>query len=372
MPRDSYDNYIPSKADLTVDALTNNEIGGIGKLQYKLYKFSEYKVAKIPNSEFNYVYPIVDDNTPVKVLHLSGKEVFISLYNLAKNIDSFEIKKGYEEQIIEWCLEVCQPYSFDLFFSYLKEVKTKKIKNPNINSMLFHNLQFEIKKFMNDLEKLYVATKYYFALKFDSTVGNSEPAYYLYENGKHFEQLPFFESLKTPSSKLRPGKSKDDLYSLPLIEQMKRENEFFETETLDDGEFATTPFEKYKTLIKKLLEIIPEFKMKLEYDNELNRPILIADVKSVFDIAWYTFARIIADDGNLSKLGTKEELKDGVVLYCPICGKAFLRTGKSRRLYCDDPNCQRQRKNNNKNACIKRKKIATKKVNENTTNPNQD
>ena len=27
MPRDSYDNYIPSKADLTVDALTNNEIG---------------------------------------------------------------------------------------------------------------------------------------------------------------------------------------------------------------------------------------------------------------------------------------------------------------------------------------------------------
>lgn len=250
MPRDSYDNYIPSKADLTVDALTNNEIGGIGKLQYKLYKFSEYKVAKIPNSEFNYVYPIVDDNTPVKALHLSGKEVFISLYNLAKNIDSFEIKKGYEEQIIEWCLEVCQPYSFDLFFSYLKEVKTKKIKNPNINSMLFHNLQFEIKKFMNDLEKLYVATKYYFALKFDSTVGNSEPAYYLYENGKHFEQLPFFESLKTPSSKLRPGKSKDEFYSLPLIEQMKRENEFFKTETLDDGEFATTPFEKYKTLIK--------------------------------------------------------------------------------------------------------------------------
>ncbi len=76
--------------------------------------------------------------------------------------------------------------------------------------------------------------------------------------------------------------------------------------------------------------------------------------------------------GNLSKLGTKKELKDRIVLYCPICGKAFLKTGKSRRLYCDDPNCQRQRKNNNKKACIKRKKIATKKANENITNVNQD
>ena len=105
--------------------------------------------------------------------------------------------------------------------------------------------------------------------------------------------------------------------------------------------------------IDMLLGLFPDFRMRLRKDGLMHRIMYGADISSVFDIAWYTFARMVADDAppvdeDLDYLTTQ-----GSILFCLCCGKPFIRHS-SRQLYCSDPDCQAYRNRKNRNASYAR------------------
>lgn len=63
-----------------------------------------------------------------------------------------------------------------------------------------------------------------------------------------------------------------------------------------DGQFVTEPYDNYGELLDKLIERIPDFNMRLKVNPKTNRIEFSADVNSVFDIAWFTLARMISED----------------------------------------------------------------------------
>ena len=70
---------------------------------------------------------------------------------------------------------------------------------------------------------------------------------------------------------------------------MRIDNEYIKNHPAENpptGEFATTPYDDYDELRNALIDIIPEFTMKLKVDSRTNRLEFSTDINSVFDIAW--------------------------------------------------------------------------------------
>ena len=126
--------------------------------------------------------------------------------------------------------------------------------------------------------------------------------------------------------------------------------------------FARVPFDDYEELRDKLIDMLPDFRLRLKVNHKKNRVVLAADVHSVFDIAWFTLAKKLCEDP-LPKLKKKLAELDSdersVILTCPICGRAFVRKGKgSRRIYCGTRECEKRRLAQNTRNTRKRQKIA--------------
>ena len=71
--------------------------------------------------------------------------------------------------------------------------------------------------------------------------------------------------------------------------------------------------------------MFPDFRMRLKLDKKTGKVMFGADVQSVFDIAWYTFSRIVADvappvDEDLDYFESQ-----GSILSYLACGKYFVR-----------------------------------------------
>ena len=45
----------------------------------------------------------------------------------------------------------------------------------------------------------------------------------------------------------------------------------------------------------ELLEMFPDFRMRVKQDRKVHKVEMDADIRSVFDIAWYSFARMVSD-----------------------------------------------------------------------------
>ncbi len=107
-----------------------------------------------------------------------------------------------------------------------------------------------------------------------------------------------------------------------------------------------------------VLETFQDIRIRLHKNKKTGKIEMGADVKSVFDIAWYTFARLVADvappiDEDLNYFESQ-----GSVLTCMTCGEYFVRHS-SRQRYCDNPNCKRERNNQKAGAYHERKKGTT-------------
>ena len=82
------------------------------------------------------------------------------------------------------------------------------------------------------------------------------------------------------------------------------------------------PFDDYEELRDKLIEMIPDFRLRLKVNHKSNRVVLAADIHSVFDIAWYTLAKKVCEDAQptgkgsgtrIKKIGTEREKLSGMV-----------------------------------------------------------
>ena len=131
----------------------------------------------------------------------------------------------------------------------------------------------------------------------------------------------------------------------------------------DDDEYKSRLLEHYNDHIMQVIDMIPDFRMRLKFDKKTEKVMFGADIQSVFDICWYTFSRMVADvapplDEDLNYFESQ-----GSVLSCLACGKYFVRHS-SRQLYCNSWECQAERNRKNRRASYLRKKetgIRTKK-----------
>lgn len=344
MPLNWNDEEIPSKADITTDILGLKEIGGVGQLIYHPFRFANYNCSF--DGQNTNVYPVCRPGSePIFPLDdaLTGRGLLISLCNLAKTIDSFNISTSKEQLIMNWCLEHMHPYSIDFIYAEITE-------NFDINSVDADFVErdgiFEIDQFMKDLEKLYNAVRFYMALE-GLLFAEDDIAYNLYEEGRYFESYSYFEKYKHAAPDVPDEIVGEATNTNDLLDNMIHTNKFLEKNPIEqppEGEFDYNhnPYDDYDELRSKLVEFIPEFNIKLKLNTSTGRFEFSADVDSVFDIAWYTLARMISEDPALEDRRNEETRPEGIMICCRNCGK-FLVRKSSRQEYCDSEECQKVR-----------------------------
>lgn len=127
-------------------------------------------------------------------------------------------------------------------------------------------------------------------------------------------------------------------------------------ELSSNGQFATEPYDNYGELLDKLIERIPDFNMRLKVNPKTNRIEFSADVNSVFDIAWFTLARMISEDPPPENKGRSDDRPEGIMICCRHCGDFLIRRN-GRQEYCDKPDCQKARNAKNQREFRRRKRI---------------
>ena len=66
----------------------------------------------------------------------------------------------------------------------------------------------------------------------------------------------------------------------------------------------------------------------MKLDPRTDRLVFSADVKSVFDIAWYSLARMLSEEPPLDEKGKPQERPEGIMVCCYHCGRFFVRNAK--------------------------------------------
>jgi len=359
MPHDGFGNWVNSKTDLTTDMLGFGEIGGVGQLVYKLFRFKKYEVRYVEDGRI-LACPICRPGYEVEFANtdsLTGAGLLADLYNLAKKINDPSEEKSFDELIIEWCQRVAHPYFVDELSALMAD---KQFDFAHDCSIIEKDGIFDVKQFMHDLGKFYQVASYAFALDmimkgYDDTVFN------LAEDGRYFEGVPFLEKYKGELPETDGEKDYTPITPAKLLREMQESDTQIQMNTKEEG-FARVPFDDYEELRDKLIAMIPDFRLRLKINQKRNRVVLAADIYSVFDIAWYTLAKKVCEDAqpqikqDLEQLDT---LENPVLRLCPICGQAFVCKGKgSRRKYCGSPECNKRRVAQNVQNHRKKKKIA--------------
>ena len=325
MPLNWNDETIPSEADKTTDILEFKEIGGIGQLIYHPFRFKKYELDIDKSDDYcatPFCRPGYEPIFP-KEDFLSGQGLLTSLCNLAMQINSFDNKIPYTQLIMEWCTNNMHPYNIDFIYSELNE-------SFDINSfdaeMVEKDGTFEINNFLDDLGKLYNAVMFYVALE-GICIADDEAAYDLSKEGKYFEGYSFFDKYKHP------------IVAIP-----------------DDLDYGDAKGNLYDELRNALIDIIPEFTMKLKVDPRTNRLEFSTDINSVFDIAWLTLARMLSEDPAPEDKGKSDNRPEGIMIRCRNCGKFIIRKS-NRQEFCDAEECQKVRNARKQKAYRERKAI---------------
>ena len=144
-----------------------------------------------------------------------------------------------------------------------------------------------------------------------------------------------------------------------IIEEMRIDNECIKNhpaKKTPTGEFATTPYDDYDELRNALIDISPEFTMKLKVDPRTNRLEFSTDINSVFDIAWLTLARMLSEAPAPEDKGKSDNHPEGIMIRCRNCGKFIIRKS-NRQEFCDAEECQKARNARKQKAYRERKAI---------------
>ena len=201
-----------------------------------------------------------------------------------------------------------------------------EIFDYHFNEWLQRQATFRVNDFVSDLCKLGTAYEYYDALTKVCYGKDAQAGRSLYYEGRICDSLPFFEK-----------------YS----------------QYVDDTEYIKHVTDDYNARVFDLLEMFPDFKMRVKQDRKTHKVEMAADIQSVFDIAWYSFARTVSDVAPPADTDPNFMFSQGTILTCMACGRYFVRHS-SRQRYCDNPNCQAERNNRKARAYYKRKKAAEK------------
>ncbi|MBP3222796.1 MAG: hypothetical protein J6M18_02585 [Actinomycetaceae bacterium] len=344
---DDYGNKIPSKADNLADMIAMTDIGGIGTLIYHTFRFKDYEydedhegVTVLAPLVYGGMEPDIDrDNS------LSGARLVEELYNLARRANSHDEEKTLDELIIEFCKTIAHPYNIDAVYEIITDENTVFDKH---GQMITHEAMFSVDRFKRDLEFFYNGARFYFALR-KIADGEDYDIKEISEDGRYFDGvtgLSGYPKVEVPDEKATINAEAETPEELIReMEQFNQKYEQFLEEHKDElYKYTKDAIDDFYQLRDRLLFLIPDFEMRLKVNPKTGNVVFAAEVHSIFDIAWYTLARYMADV-QLVEEGTKELASpDGKVCVCRGCGRAFVRMpDQNRKLYCGDPECERMR-----------------------------
>lgn len=344
-----------SKAERKIDILEANTVGGIGQLIYHLFRFEDYEYDYDRNNQLivrpickKDCYPeICTDDFP------TGANLFVSVYNLAQKINATASKKECAELIVDWCKNNVHPYNIDYIYDGLLD-NEYNFKGGNI--FLENDAVFSIDSFMYDLEKFYNAATFNYAFE-QMCLGNDDVALALSNPGKQFSGLPLFEKFRyNPNQfpKVDYSSAKGDLLKEMQLDSAMR-NQINVSE-----DFVRVPFDYYEQLQETLMEMIPDFRIRLKINHKTRKAVFAADINSIFDICMYTLARKISDDVAPEERTDFTNEYKGIVISCPFCGDAFVRKS-NRAVTCGKEECNKARKRMNKQNSRKKARINSAK-----------
>ena len=323
----------------TLQWLSTCTIVGIGDIPINAVRFDCYV---FENTELR-LHPICDRETdkPPKLVgkySLTGYDLLVSLYNLFEEINYSKNKKSRTSLIAAWCETHIHPYNINTLFEdiesfeeYEKWCNYTPSDNPTKMELLLHRGNshtnvtvtdwhdsldrwfeldgtFIIDDFMRDLEYLYYAIKIYHAIKAIEEDGDTSIARSIAKEGR------WTDGREDISNELLAGK--------PLKAKC------------------------YHNLAQ-LCEIL---NMRLQYNEMEKKFVFVPEIKSVFDIAWYSLICTISSNA----LGTTNSKINNRVIRCPNCGTLFVASS-NRQIYCDSYECQAYRN------CKKQKSFQEKK-----------
>lgn len=305
---------------LPVDNLSFVEIGGVGEMIYRAIRFPEY----VPEEDDELIKPVFSGiNAPTindeYNRGLTGQELLISLINLYRKLNRPFNREPIAWLISRWCKDNIHPYEIEGLYELLE---SEIYAHVTYDFLFTLDGTFVVKDFTDDLYKLGRVFDFYFALKRLKEYGETEHARELYYEGRLCDGFPFFERYRSIES---------------------------------DEEYREKVMVDFDHLTNKLLDLFPDFNMRLKLDKKTSKVMFGADIQSVFDIAWYTLSRLVADVAPSLDDDLRYFESQGSVLSCLACGEYFVRHS-GRQLYCQSENCQAERNRKNRRASYARKK----------------
>lgn len=254
---------------------------------------------------------------------LTGQMLLESLMVLFYELNDDSNHADIEKSVFKWCTENLHPYNID----DLCELAETFEPGTNLSHYLQTGSVFSVQDFQKDLCDLGNTFWFWHALDRIKRYQDPKEARQLYYEGRLCDRFPFFEKYR----------------------DIKDDNEYVDKVMVDYDDHITT-----------LLGLFPDFRMRLKLDDKTRRIMYGADINSVFDIAWYTFARMLADDAPPVDDDLDYITTQGSILFCLCCGKPFIRRS-SRQLYCSSPDCQAYRNRKNRKASYDRKQAKIRK-----------
>lgn len=309
---------------LPIEAFTLTEIGGVGEMIYRVARFPEYVYEYDPREMDDVIIPLFiysDQPTAGTDFSITGQDLLVSLCNLYKKVNAPDYSANVTELIWSWCRSNIYPYQIG---ELCADVENGEFRNVALWDRLQHQYTFKVHQFVSDLCKLGVVFEYYDALQKVKYEHNASAGRELYYEGRFRDSLPFLERYRSKQ---------------------------------EDADYLRSVNEDYDELIFHLTDLFPDFRLRLKQDQKTHKIELVADIDSVFDIAWYTFARLVATVAPPVDTDLRYEYSQGSILTCMACGEYFVRHS-SRQRYCDSLDCQAERNKRKARAYYQRKKAA--------------
>jgi hypothetical protein len=348
------------------ERLSFAEIGGIGQIVYKIVKYKRYELRHVNEDEdFNgEMYRPIYGEKPITSVDygMTGLEILASICNLAKEynkLPSQDNPRSKEDLIIKWCEENFHPYDIDSLYEAYRKMDNENERSETPNE---YDGYFKKKDFIRDMQNVYNVFTFYFAYT-ELCDGRPEMAYNLYSEGFYFDTFPFFEEYKYDDWKQYIPPKDEDIKkpSSPeelLKEMMEDRENTVEAKLVSLEHFRKNVLKDKKRIYQLVCDMIPEINMVIKFDSKACKAEFTANVKSVFDICWYTIARLVAAHAP----SQDEDMKSGKFIWdqrnigvCLNCGRYFNKNS-NRQLYCDYDECKRACNRNRQKEFQRRRK----------------
>ena len=271
--------------------LDATEIGGIGEIKRKTLRFDSYRIGTEGGKLT--IYAEVTNGAAPKMFtgYPTGQDLLLDLINLYEDTKT-RTPMGQAQLIIDWCLKNVHPYypDGDVEDGVLNSVSQIDLWDVLVNVVELYFVYVE--DMVEDLRRLYDDAMLMFTLR-------------CLMDGKPTEARRYY-------SNIHPDGDKD------LIDWWLSEKE-------DAGK---------RTIIETCTEKLPKLKLALQPGPD-GRIMLLPEVNSVIDAAYYALARFMAvNTGALEDWGGKT-----TIAFCEGCGKAYIKRG-NRQKYCGNRECE--------------------------------